>query len=282
MRLRPAFCATLSAAALLCAPSGVAQRTQPEPPTDTAAQSSPTSASSSVSAVDASQQASPIRPLRSGAAPHVAPHTAIHLRLSRGIDSGHLKNGDNVPATLADPLPLTTGGSLPAGTPVELTVVETLPAGRIYAAGEFSLQVLRIGRVPVYTNTLTFRGKPGHKDLPDSAPAVGTDAGLPAAAALTFHVLSPPAAASGPPTGGRHQPGSVNGVASGGAPPPGSAQHNATTTNRGNTTGNAGVKTVTPATNTPGPPQNQDQSSPAPNQPAPPTNATPAGQTQPK
>ena len=137
------------------------------------------------------------------------------LKLGRSIDSGHLKNGDTVAATLAKPVALSPKGTLDAGTPAELTVVETLPAGRIYASGEFSLQLERVGSVTVYTDTLTYRGKPGHKDLPDSAPAVGTDAALAAGAELVFHVLPPPAPANGPPKAGNRGPGSVDGVASG-------------------------------------------------------------------
>jgi hypothetical protein len=154
----------------------------------------------------------------------VAPHTAIAVRLARGIDSGHLKNGEMVNATLANSVTLSPQGTLNAGTPAELTVVETLPAGRIYAAGEFSLQLVRVGSVPVYTNTLTYRGQAGHKDLPDSAPQVGTDAGLAAGAELTFHVLPPPAPANGPPNARGRGPGSVDGVAPGGTPPGSSKQ----------------------------------------------------------
>jgi hypothetical protein len=200
-----------------------AQKTQNEPATDSAAQSSPIQPTPPAPVTDSAQQASPIRSNNNGPGVWIAPHTAIDLKLGRSIDSGHLKNGDTVAATLAKPVALVPKGMLNAGTAAELTVVETLPAGRIYAAGEFSLQVERVGSIPLYTDTLTYRGKPGHKDLPDSAPAVGTDAGLAAGSELVFHVLPPPEPANGPPTASSGGPGSVNGVESGGPPPSGSS-----------------------------------------------------------
>ncbi len=208
----------------------------------------------------------------------ITPRTPIEVKLGRSIDSGRLKNGATVPATLTKSVPLSPRGMLNAGTPVELTVVETLPAGRIYAAGEFSLQIERIGSLSVYTNTLTYRGKPGHKDLPDSAPQVGTDAGLAAGAVLTFHVLPPPSFASGPPRARGRGPGSVTGTASGAPPPPGSSKQpnaGAGNTNRGN------ARQITPANNTPQPAQQMGQPSPAPNQPAPPTGSNSTQTTQP-
>ena len=197
------------------------QKTESEPVTDSAAQSSPVQATPRVPVTDSAVQASPIRS-SDGSGVSIAPHTEIALKLGRGIDSGHLKNGDTVAATLVKPVALTPKGSLGAGTPAELTVVETLPAGRIYSAGEFSLQLEKVGSVPVYTDTLTYRGQVGHKDLPDSAPAVGTDAALAAGAELVFHVLSAPQAAKGAPKGSDGGPGSVEGAASGGAVPAGS------------------------------------------------------------
>ena len=197
------------------------QKTQNDAVTDSAAQSSPVQATPHAPVTDSAVQASPIRS-SNGSGVSIAPHTEIALKLGRGVDSGHLKNGDTVAATLVKPVALTPKGSLNAGTPAELTVVETLPAGRIYSAGEFSLQLERVGSVPVYTDTLTYRGQVGHKDLPDSAPAVGTDAALAAGAELVFHVLSAPQAADGPPRASNGGPGSVDGVASGGSTPTGS------------------------------------------------------------
>jgi hypothetical protein len=224
-------------AAAICFAAGVsAQKTQNEPATDSAAQSSPIQRTPAAPTVDSSAQASPIGSGARGG-DSVAPHTAIQVRLSRAIDSGHLKNGQTVQATLLNAVTLSPSGTLNAGTPAELTVVETLPAGRIYASGEFSLQLLRIGSVPVYTDTLTYRGKPGHKDLPDSAPQVGTDAGLASGAELTFHVLPPPSPANAPPNAGNRGPGSLDGVAAGASPPQGSSQRSTAGSANANSTG---------------------------------------------
>ncbi len=257
--------------------AAVAQKTQNEPATDSAAQASPIKPAPAVPATDSAAEASPIR-LGGGHGESIAPHSAIDVKLSRSIDSGRLKNGETVQATLSKPVTVSPKGTLPTGTPVELTVIETLPAGRIYAAGEFSLQAQRVGPVGVFTDTLTYRGKPGHKDLPDSAPAVGTDAGLPAGAQLTFHVLPPPAPAKGPPNAKNGGPGSVDGVASGAPPPPGSS--NQPNGNAGKANG-AQARQVTPAVNTPQPAQNLGKTSPAPNQPAPPSGAGSTETTQP-
>ena len=207
----------LAFAAVLGVGVAAGQKSQNEPATDSAAQSSPIQPTPRAPVTDSAAQSSPI-PSSNGRSVTIAPHTEIDLKLGQSVDSGHLKNGDTVAATLAKPVALVPKGTLNAGTAAELTVVETLPAGRIYASGEFSLQVERVGSVPVYTNTLTYRGQPGHKDLPDSAPAVGTDAGLAAGAELVFHVLPPPEAANGPPKASNRGPGSVNGVASGTSP----------------------------------------------------------------
>jgi hypothetical protein len=260
-----------------------AQKTQQEPATDTSTQASPIKPPPPAPTVDSSTQASPITPVHIGPGVSVTPHTPLHLRLNTAIDSGHLKNGQTIHATLTAPVTLSPHGTLGAGTPVELTVVETLPAGRISSAGEFSLQVLRLGSLSVYTDTLTFRGKPGHKDLPDSAPTVGTDAGLAAGASLTFHMQPPPSSAAKPAKSGTSGPGAVNGVASGGPPPPGSS----TTPNKGqngtnNTTSRGQARSVQPASNTPAPAQHLGQPSPAPNQPAPPQNSSPTSSTQPQ
>ena len=225
------------AAALGTGLAAAAQKTQNEPATDSAAQASPIQPTPHAPVTDSAQQASPIRS-SNGSGVSIAPHTEIALKLGRNIDSGHLKNGDTVTATLAKPVALSPKGTLDAGTAAELTVVETLAAGRIYAAGEFSLQLERVGSVPVYTDTLTYRGQPGHKDLPDSAPAVGTDAGLKEGAALVFHVLPPPEPANGPPRASSGGPGSVNGVASGSPPPSGSPARANTGTSKTNSAAN--------------------------------------------
>jgi hypothetical protein len=228
--------------------TATAQKTQNEPVTDSAAQSSPIQPTPRAPVTDSAEQASPIRS-DIGPAISITPHTEIDLKLGRSIDSGHLKNGDTVAATVAKPVALSPKGTLDAGSPAVLTVVETLPAGRIYAAGEFSLQLERVGSVAVYTDTLTYRGQTGNKDLPDSAPAVGTDAGLAAGAELVFHVLPPPEPANGPPKASTEGPGSVNGVASGGPPPPGSTKQpnaNATKTNVAVPSGTSSAETSQP------------------------------------
>ena len=261
----------------------MAQKTQNEPVTDSSAEASPIQRAPRMPATDASQQASPI-PSGNGHGVSIAPHTPIEVRLERSIDSGHLKNGDTVAARLAKPVALSPKGTLGTGTPAELTVVETLPAGRLYAAGEFSLQLERVGSVGVYTNTLTYRGKPGHKDLPDSAPAVGTDAGLAAGAELVFHVLPPPQAVNGPPKAANGGPGSVNGVASGGPPPPGSSKQAGSQVSQKPGSGKTNAsqaKSITPAANTPESAEDMGKSSPAPNQPAPPSGTSSTQTTQP-
>ena len=264
-----------------CGAVARAQKTANTPATDSAAQASSVRPAEAVAPVtDSAAQASPVGDLhRTGV--WIAPHTALRVTLAAAIDSGQLKNGDTVHATLAAPVSLAPRGSLPEGSAAELTVIETLPAGRISAAGEFSLQVLRVGSVPVSSDTLTYRGQPGHKDLPDSAPAVGTNAGLPAGAELVFHVQPPPAPASGSGRARGKTPGSVNGVAPGDAPPPNSsgAQQQPIGANSSRQ-GNARV--VQPADTTLQPAQPTGEPGTAPNQPAPPAGAKPADSTQPR
>ena len=190
----------------------------------------------------------------------------VRVALDRAIDSGRLKNGQSVPARLTAPV-RSSAGVLPAGTPVSLTVVATVPAGRLTAVGEFSLQAVRVGRIGTETDIKTYRGKPGHRDVADAAPAVGTDAGLPAGASLEFHVLHPPHPATGDLRESPHTPGSVNGVASG-APPPTGANSNSGEPQFGGRSSTQGNKVQPPVnTNTFQPTQHAGQASPAPNQP---------------
>jgi len=271
------------AAVVALSPAMMAQKTQSEPVTDSAAQASPIRPAPPAPVDDSAAQASPVSS-GNGHGVSIAPHTSIEVRLGRSIDSGHLKNGDTVAATLAKPVALSPKGTLDTGTKAELTVVETLPAGLIYAAGEFSLQLEREGPVGVYTNTLTYRGEPGHKDLPDSAPAVGTDAGLPAGAEIVFHVLPPPQAVNGPPKAANGGPGSVNGVANGASPPPGSSKQAASQASQKPGSGKTNAsqaKSITPAATTPQSAEDLGKSSPAPNQPAPPSGASSTQTTQP-
>ena len=193
------------------------QTTQWQPPTDTSAQASPTTPAAKAPATDSSAQASPVGAGKRQTGPVLAPHTAVPVTLDEGIDSGHLKNGQTVHGRLSSDVPA-RNGTLRSGTPVQLSVIGTVPAGRLNAVGEMSLQLEQIGKVPVNTEVLTFRGKPGHKDLPDSAPALGTNAGLASGAALTFHIAPQPVFADNAPAPDKATPGSVNGVAAGETP----------------------------------------------------------------
>jgi hypothetical protein len=203
---------------------------------------------------DTSQQASPIAPERHGGGPALPAHTAIHITLDQGIDSGNLKNGQTIHAHVTSAVSSGGHAVMPAGARAELTVIAAVPAGKINAVGEMSLQLMRVGGTDVYTDTLTFRGHPGHKDLPDSAPALGHNAGLAHGALMTFHVLPPPAAAQGAPRTSGIAPGSVNGVSSGS---PGKPQTNDASNQPASGTGNIPSGTtparVTPANNMPAP-----------------------------
>lgn len=197
----------------------LAQKTTAGPPTDTAVQSSPLPGEKptpKAPVVDDSTQSSPIpEPSRSGV--WVSPHTAIPVALEEAVDSGKLSNGQAIHARLTAAV-AAHGKTFPAGTQVGLTVVVTVPAGRMSQVGEISLQVLSVGGVAASTDTLTFRGQPGPRLTPDALPALGTDAALPRGAQLTFHVLPPPEPATAPPPNVPNPPGSVNGMAA--AKPP--------------------------------------------------------------
>jgi hypothetical protein len=218
--------------ALFAGASAVAQKTTSSPPTDTSAQSSPVRPAPKAPVVDDATQSSPVsQPHTSGV--WIAPHTALHIALEETIDSGKLKNGQTVHATLTTAVSAHSK-TLPPGTSAVLTVVATVPAGKLDAVGEFSLQLESIGGVHVYTDTLTFRGHPGPRDVADAAPAIGKDAGLPHGAPLTFHVQPPPVEATSPPKNVAKPPGAVTGVSSGGSPPAGSSPSLQTETQQGN------------------------------------------------
>jgi len=203
----PSLVGLALAGLLLLGIPAYAQKTIESPPTDTAVQSSPLKPPPKAPAVDDSMQSSPIpEPKSSGV--WIAPHTAIPIALGEAIDSGKLKNGQAVQARLTAAVSA-HGKTLPAGTPVQLTVVATVPAGRMYPVGEISLQVLSVGGTPASTDTLTFRGKPGPRLTPDAVPAIGTDASLASGTQLTFHVLPPPQPATAPPPNVPNPPGSV-------------------------------------------------------------------------
>ncbi len=265
--------------ALLTASPTRAQKVQPQPVTDSSAQASPLTPVSHALVEDTSAQASPISsghrrsPARLGPA-HLAPHTALPVALGRAIDSGKLKQGENVTARLTAAVSVPGGRTLPPGTPVTLSVIAAVPAGRISAVGELSLQAIQVGSIPVFTNTLVFQGKPGHQDLPDSAPALGTDAGLPSGAPLIFHVQPPPVDADYLPKpndkNAARTPGAVNGIAPGG-PPPNSAMKSTYGDPNGAGSGKTPAQqqpSVSPGdTTTNQQPQQTQQPSVAPNQP---------------
>src|SRR5215467_9260732 len=118
MTFRLLFARLFASAALLgVVIAAAAQKTQNEPATDSSAQSSPIEGTPRAPVADSAAEASPIRS-NNGPGVSIAPHTEIALKLGRSIDSGHLKNGDTVTATLAKAVALTPRGSLGAGTPV--------------------------------------------------------------------------------------------------------------------------------------------------------------------
>lgn len=201
-------------AGVVASPCILAQKTTSAPPTDSSALSSPVKPAPKAPATDAAFESSPeIGPAeRHGVS--IAPGTAIHAVLVHAIDSGKLKNGQNVPARLEAPVK-TSAGTLPAGTPVMISVIGTVPAGKLTAVGEFSLEVVKVGGVGTDTDVKTYRGEPGKREVADAAPAVGTNAGLPAGAAIVFKVAKPPTAAENAPKQSANTPGSVNGIAKG-------------------------------------------------------------------
>lgn len=124
----------------------------------------------------------PLLPVASlGNALGIRSGTPIRVRLQADADSGHARNGDMLNATLAEPL-----AGLPVGTPVGVTVVQAARAGQLLSFGELSLQVVSIGKSGVLSDTITAFGKEGPKELPDAAPARGTEAIFPAANFLEF------------------------------------------------------------------------------------------------
>ncbi len=201
-------------AGAMAAPALWAQKTTPMPATDSAAQSSPVQPAPKAPVADAAVEASPEIGPASARGVSIAPGTAIQAVLVHGIDSGQLKNGQNVAAKLGAAVK-TSHGTLPAGTPAVITVIGTVPAGKLSAAGEFSLELIRVGGVSTMTDIRTYRGEPGKREIADAAPAVGTNAGLPAGAKVEFQVSKPATAAVAAPAEGANAPGSVNAVAKG-------------------------------------------------------------------
>lgn len=196
-----------------------AQTKRCQPVNDSSAQASPIGTAPAAPATDASNEASPVDASHRGSAKGLTPHTQLHIVLNEAADSGTLKNGQTLHGKLSTPVASNGSGkgSWKAGTPVLITVVGTVPAGKLNAVGELSLELFQVGNQSVQTDVLTFRGQPGHRDLPDSAPMVGTNAGLKAGSALTFSVSPTPSFSESPSTR-KVQPGSVTGVASGSKP----------------------------------------------------------------
>ncbi len=101
----------------------------------------------------------------------IAKGTPIHIRLRQPVDSGHAKNGDTVYGVLTAPV-----GGVPAGAPVQLTVVAVAAAGQMFSNGELSLQVVSVNGERVLSDVITAEGKEGAKIMPDDAPGRGTEA----------------------------------------------------------------------------------------------------------
>jgi hypothetical protein len=97
--------------------------------------------------------------------------TAIHVRLTKAVDSGHAKNGDMLDGVLAAAL-----GPAPAGSPVKLTVVAAAAAGTMTSAGELSVQVVSINGQDILSNVITAEGEAGKTEFADDNPSRGTEA----------------------------------------------------------------------------------------------------------
>ncbi len=97
--------------------------------------------------------------------------TPLRVRLKQTVDSGHARNGDMLDGTLTEAV-----GKLKSGTPVRLTVVQASRAGAILSYGELSLQVVAVGPHNLLSETISAQGQEGKKELPDAAPARGTEA----------------------------------------------------------------------------------------------------------
>ena len=153
----------------------------------TAAGEAPLDTPSAQGAGDKSALASPVAPLPRGTA--VAVGTEIRMTIGQEVSSGAQMNGDKFRGSLVAPVRTTSGAVLPQGTVVEGTVVSSAKAGLITSGGVLSLQVTRVGGVPVITDVVDFNGQEGHKDVADAAPAKGSEASVSAGAMLNFHVL---------------------------------------------------------------------------------------------
>lgn len=138
-------------------------------------------------ATDTTPLASPVAP--SPRASAIKAGTTVSIQLTVQVDSGSFRNGDSLSGTLTTPLKTTAGTTLPAGTKVVGTVVSAAKAGTVLSGGILSLQLTRVGAIPIVTDVLDFNGQEGHKDVADSAPQKGAEAVAQAGSTLIFHVL---------------------------------------------------------------------------------------------
>jgi hypothetical protein len=139
---------------------------------------------------DAAAEASPL-----SSTPHgkwLPAHAEVAVRLHKAIDSANVRNGDILDATLAAPVRASDGSTLPVGTQVGVTVLAVAAAGKLQSRGELTLQLTHVGPAATISDELTFFGEEGHKELPDSAPAKGTEASVTAGTTLRFHVAALP------------------------------------------------------------------------------------------
>lgn len=150
----------------------------------------PTTPPANPPATDTAAEASPVANTAHGAS--LPANAEVEVRLLKTIDSAHIHNGDMLDATLAAPVRTTAGKTLPSGTRVGITVLAVAAAGKISSHGEMTLQVVHVGPASTLTDALTFHGKPGHKELADSAPAKGSEATVAANTTLRFHVAPVP------------------------------------------------------------------------------------------
>jgi hypothetical protein len=185
--------AALSLAFIAVAAKGQAADVQTSNPPGTkagrvvdSATAGPSNAPAPNGGTDTSAQSSPV----SGTAQsvYVPVNTEINVRLQQSADSAQTRNGEMIGAMLIAPVKCSDGKTLPAGTPVKVTVLASAPAGKIDSRGELTLQVTHVGTIAVMSDAQTFFGQEGHKDLPDAAPAKGTEANVATGTTLKFHV----------------------------------------------------------------------------------------------
>ena len=165
--------------------------TRVAPATDSAAQASPLTAPAATSKPDdTATQASPVAAPAKGES--IPAGATLQVSISQTADSGRVHNGEHIRAVLKSPIRTSTGRALPVNTEVEVTVLTTEPAGKLESSGEITLQVTHVGGIETISDIVTRRGTTGARDLPDSTPAKGTDAILPAGTALLFHIPTLP------------------------------------------------------------------------------------------